>query len=110
MYTINWQSFDRIKAIIATTMKKTAPRQRGRAGRPPRPPHSQLAERVEGRHLDVIGTGGVVGLIAAMADIGAGCGKEVFRVFDPLYRIEDRLHRLVVVVGSPSICSALKTL
>ena len=50
-----------------------------------------IAEGLEGRHLDVIGPHGVIGPVAAMADIGAGRGKELFHKINALHGVKLRL-------------------
>ena len=57
-----------------------------------------VAERLEGRHLHVIRAFGVIGAGAAVADVGAGRGKEPVGALDALRQGQGRGLRLGVVV------------
>ena len=50
----------------------------------------RIAEERKGRHLDVVGTDGVVCPVAAMIDGGAGLGQELFGAFDALPGVQGR--------------------
>ena len=55
-----------------------------------------VAEGLEGRHLHIVRAFGVIGAGAAVADVGAGRGKEPVGGFDALQRGEGRGLRLGV--------------
>ena len=48
----------------------------------------RVPERLEMRHLHIVGLDGVVGPVAAVADVRAQGGKEPLRPVDPLHGIE----------------------
>ena len=69
-----------------------------------------IPERLEGRHLHIVGAFGVVGAGAAVADDGTGRGKEPVGALDVGDRQEGRGSALAVYwAGKPSHCSALNT-
>jgi hypothetical protein len=105
---------------VALIAEALAPEVTVQAGRVPRPVPGLMSERgvialavleeFEMRHLDVIGTGRVVGPVSAMADFPSGMREESIEGSDALFLAQGgRGGGGVVVSGRLSICSTLNT-